>query len=315
MSAVLDQQPTRPIVDPAQGLELVNFAGEKPAATRHLFLAANLLDPARQRDVNLPDGGEELVNHCLKRTHGLLPKCEITPLEYWVEWLPKELFPEGMEHLALTLKDTEQPSATNRIFKPLFGYPHYPVNLIVDATGVAAGEQRGIVEITKLHDVDYGKEDREMQELFFPADWPKPVELRLIRERIEQVAASVADPDVKDVGNDMLASEAQSREYMTFVLDIGQSQLNQRVVSGPGYSYTYRLTPKLRSFAAQLEIKLGINAAVPNIPAPVGLDPALLEYLERRDAALVAGLGEALGGAVERALAANKVATKTKPSE
>lgn len=300
----------RTIVDPTQGLELVNFAGEKPEATRHLFLAANLLDPARQRDINLPYGGEELINPCLKRTYGRLPKCEITPLEFWVEWLPKELFPQGMEHLALTLKDQEQFNPSNRIFKPLFGYPHYPVNLIVDAIGIAAGERRGIVEIQKLFGVDYGKEDREMQDLFFPADWPKPVELRLIGERIEQVADSVADPDVKDVAADMMASVVQSREYMTNVLDIGQTQLNQRVVSGPGFHYTYRLTPKLRSFAEQLEVKLNTNVPVQetiNQAVTANLPPELLEQLATQNTAIAnlgPLLGEAIGKAIKEAVAA-----------
>jgi hypothetical protein len=309
--------------DPTAGLELVSGNEVNLEATRHLFLAANLLDPARQRDIGLPDGGEELVNRCLRRTDGKLPKCEITPLEFWVEWMPKDLFPEGMEHLALSLKGDQQPDgAGNRIFKPLFGYPLYPAHTIVDALGIATGERRGVVEVENLRGTDYGKEDREMQALFFPADWPKPVELRLIRERIEAVADSVADPDAKDTAGYMLTSVDQSTEYMLQIVSVAQTQLAERVT----HQFVHRLTPKVRSFMAQLEIKPPVAAQMQdavNKAVTASLPPEVLEQLNANSAAL-ANLGpqlsEAIGNAVQQAITAAlgqaaKAPAKTKPSE
>lgn len=316
MSAVLDQEVVRPLIDPTAGLELVTGDEVALEATRHLFLAANLLDPQRQRDIDLPDGGEELSNLCLRRTAGKLPKCEITPLELWVEWMPLDLFPAGMEHMALKLKNKAVEGVNGgRIFKPLHGHPYYPAHTIVDALGIASGERRGIVEIENLRGVDYGKHDRELQALFFPADYRKPVELRLIAERIEKVASSVADPDAKDAANFMLLSCAQSREYMETRVSIAQTQLAERK-SG---DFTHRLTPKVRSFMAQLEIKPMMATA--NVQDAVDkalsatLPPEVLEALSQNSAALAnigPAIGEAVGAAVRDALAAAKTPTPTK---
>lgn len=311
MSTVLDQP--RAIVDPTAGLELTSQDEVNLEATRHLFLAANLLDPARQRDIGLTDGGEELANPCLRRTAGKLPKCEITPLEWWVEWMPKDLFPEGMEHMALSLKGDTQPEGSgNRIFKPLFGYPYYPAHTIVDALGLATSERRGIVEIETLRGVDYGKEDRALQTLFFPADWSKPVELRLVEEHILRTAESVADPDAKDTAGFMLASVEQSREYMLSIVSVSQSQLAERK-SG---NYVHRLTPKIRSFMAQLEMKPAVASQMQDAvdrAVTANLPPEVLEQLTANSAALAnlgPAIGEAVGNAVREAVAAAIAAGK-----
>lgn len=306
-------------IDPTAGLELVANDAVDLNATRHLFLAANLLDPARQRDIGMADGGEELANRCLRRTEGKLPKCEITPLEMWVEWMPKDLFPEGMEHMALALKGDVQPEgAGNRIFKPLFGYPYYPAHTIIDALGLATGERRGIVEIENLRGVEYGKQDRELQTLFFPASYIKPVEMRLIREHIETVAGSVADPDVKDTANFMLASVDQSTEYMLQIVSVAQTQLAERK-SG---NYVHRITPKVRSFMAQLEIKPPVASQMQDAvdrAVTASLPPEVLEQLTANSTAIAnlgPAIGEAVGNAVKEAVAAALAAAKsTKKSE
>lgn len=313
MSAVLEQ-PTQPTTDPTAGLELVQSDEGSLEATRHLFLAANLMDPQRQRDIGLADGGEELDNRCLRRTAGRLPKCEITPLEFWVEWMPKDLFPEGMEHLALTLKDPggETIGPNNRIFKPLFGYPYYPAHMVVDALGIATGERRGIVELENLRGTEHGKEDRELQALFFPADWPKPVELRLIEERIQRIAESVADPDVHTTANFMLASVAQSREYMELRVSAAQTQLAER----KSHEYVHRLTPKIRSFMAQLEVKPLMATSVQDTvdrAVSASLPPEVVEQLSANSAALAnlgPALSEAIGSAVREGIAAALAANK-----
>lgn len=317
MSAVME----RTIADPTANLELVSAQAEDIQSTRHLFLAANLLDPGRQRDIGLVDGGEELANVCLRRTQGKLPKCEITPLEFWVEWMPRELIPEGLEHMALALKDNagEALSPDNRIFKPLFGFPYYPGHTIVDALGIPSGERRGIVEIESLRGVEYGKEDRELQALFFPPDYQKPIELRLVREHIEQVAESVADPDAKDAANFMLASADQSGEYMLTAVSVAQTQLAQRV----SHTFVHRLTPKIRSFMAQMEIKPSVAAQMQdtvNRAVTASLPPEILEQLAANSAAMAnigPAIAEAVGNAVAAAIAASKAPpTKaSKPSE
>lgn len=308
---------TAPVTDPTAGLELISGDVEDLRATRHLFLAANLLDPGRQRDINLPDGGEELANVCLRRTTGKLPKCEITPLEFWVEWMPKELFPEGLEHLALSLKDNngEALKETNRIFKPLLGYPYYPAHTVIDALGIANGEHRGIVEIQVLKGVEYGRYDRELQELFFGREYIKPVELRLVEEHILQVADSVADPDAKSAAEDMIVSVTQSRDYMLNAVSVAQTQLAERV----SHKFVHRLTPKIRSFMAQLEMKVPAVSQMQDVvdrALTANLSPEVVEQLNANNAALIAALGPAIGEAIGKAVReAMAGATVTAPAK
>lgn len=316
MSAVME----RTIADPTANLELVSAQAEDLQSPRHLFLAANLLDPARQRDIGLPDGGEEMMNICLRRTQGKVPKCEITPLEFWVEWMPRELIPEGLEHMALALKDNsgEPLNPNNRIYKPLFGFPYYPGHAIIDAIGLVNGERRGIIEIENLRGVEpYSKEASEMQALFFPADYPKPIELRLVRQHIEEVASSVADPDVHATAGFMLASADQCGEYMSTMVSIAQTQLAER----KSHHFVHRLTPKIRSFMAQLEITPPVAAQMQDTvdrAVTAALPPEVIELLSKNSEAL-ANLGpvlaQAISDGVAAAISASKTPAKTKPSE
>lgn len=240
-------------VDTTLGLELVTGDEISLNASRALFLAADLLDPNRRREIGLVDGGEELPNRCLRRTSGLLPRCSITPLEFWGDPLPLELFPDGVR--PYKLKGEPSPEVTfnpNGPFnprlrdKPLFFMPLFPGELIRDA--LEGG--RGIVEIQVLKTVDYGSEYTELQDFFFPVDYVKPIALRLIREHIEQRASSVADPDIRAVADDMLLSCEQSHEYMSELVSVANTQLAERV----SFRHTHRLTPKIRHFMAQLEL-------------------------------------------------------------
>lgn len=246
------------IANPTEGLELVTGDEIALELTRHLFLAGDLLDPARTRDIGLKHGGEELPNRCLRRTSGLLPRCEITPLEFWGEPLPLELFPDGVRPYKLKGMDTPDvkfnPTGAfdpRLRDKPLFFMPLFPGELIVDAMGIASGERRGIVEIEVLRGIEYGSADREFQSLFFGPEYRVPIELRLVRDHIEQVGDSVLDPDAKSVANNMLESCDQFREYIEERVSLANTQLDQRVA----FQHTYRLTPKLRHWMAQLELK------------------------------------------------------------
>jgi hypothetical protein len=307
-----------PNTDPSVGLELVSPDGVNLNATRHLFLAANLMDPARQRDLDLPDGGEDVGHICLRRTAGKIHRCEITPLEMWVDWMPLELFPQGMEHMALSLKGQVADSG-GRIFPQLYGYPYHPAHAITDFTGLASGSRRGIVELENLLGVEYGVQTSQLQDLFFPADYAKPVEIRLVAEHIEKVAGSVADPDVKDTANFMLLSCTESRAYMEQYISASLTRLAERK-SG---DYVHRLTPKDRSFMAQLEMRAPVvNQLQDTVDRAVtaSLPPELLEQMAQNNAVvagLVPALSEAIGNAVREAIqaATAKPATTTKKAD
>lgn len=257
MSQVLTELP----VDQTLGLELVDSQELALEATRHIALCVDLLDPARRLDIGLERGGEELPNRCLRRSNGLLPRCEITPMEFWGIPLPMELFPDGVR--PYKLKGEPSPSTDfnpNGAFnprlldKPLFFMPLFPGDLIYDAVGISANEKRGIVEIQVLKGENYGGADREFQELFF-GGWQLPLAVRLVRDHIEQVADSVLDPDAKSVANDLIQSCDQGRDYMAEIVSIASTQLQTRV----SHQYTHRLTPKIRHFMAQLELKPNDN--------------------------------------------------------
>lgn len=252
-----------PFNDPTAGLELVTGEAVQLEATRHLFLAADLLDPARKRDIGLTDGGEEMRDiDCLRRTNGLLPRCQITPLEMWGKALPAEFFPDGVRldykvknSLFLPPDVTEamptgsyDPRAMSRA--PLYFMPTFPGDQIKSILGPDTHTaDHGVVELSALRGVQYGKEDRELQQLFF-GDWPIPVALRLIRERIEAVAERNVG-DVQDVAADMLRSCDVSEEYLNSVVSLANTQLDTRVL----FQHTYSLTPKVRHYMAQLELK------------------------------------------------------------
>jgi hypothetical protein len=131
------------LTDQTAGLELVTGDEIALNAPRALFLAADLLDPARRADIGLIDGGEELDNPCMRRTAGKLPRCTITPMEFWGVPMPLEQFPEGVR--PLKIKGVEVEGDASRIGrrigldKPTYFMPMYPGDLIVDALGIAVG--------------------------------------------------------------------------------------------------------------------------------------------------------------------------------
>lgn len=312
--------------DPTEGLELVTGDEIALEATRHIFLAGDLLDPARRRDINLPEGGEELANRCLRRTNGLLPRCLITPMEFWGEPLPMEFFPEGVRPYRLkqapatvveqqgggviTGMAVSGPSGNiaRRGDMELYMVPIFPGEQIVNAIGLPTGERRGIVEIEVLRGVDYGSVDREMQNLFFPPDWPLPIQLRLVEERIQQVADSVADPDVKSIAANMLLSATMFREYAMERIGLENTQILQRVK----HNHVYRYSPKIRSFAAQLEIQLqaGPGEQVMNATEKA-LAQVPMEQLAQINAANTEALGKVIADAITQAIAAAVAVSKT----
>jgi hypothetical protein len=312
MSAVLE---ARLPIDPSAGLELVTGDEIALNATRHIFLAADLLSPARTAEIGMPQGGEELDSPCLRRTPGRLNRCNITPLEVWGIPMPLEQFPDGIRPMRIKGAEADEEalrSATGRhigLGKPVYWLPTSPGEQIVDALGIASGQRRGIVEIKKLLGVDYGTYDREMQELFF-GGFEIPIELRLIREHIEQVGNSHADPDVKDIASDMVRSCEESRSYMQARVDLGNSQLRTRIK----HQWTYALTPVLRHFMAQLEVKpegedaMGaLQNQVAQAVAGSGITPEQLQAILAGQAPIIAA---AVAKAVTEAMAAKPTPTE-----
>ncbi len=236
------------IADDASGIPL--------EATRYIFSPGDYLDPARKDQLpHLRRGGEELLsNPCLRRTtNRFLPRCAITPLEFWGEELAWDLFPkEGVSVRApIKLRGVVKQESAGRLFPELFFYPHYPGELIRDAID-AGNESRGIAEITWLRNVDWETgEAQAIQNTIFPADWLLPRELRLVEERINK-AADENTSSIKDICGEMLDACDKFRRYGLSVIGRENTQIAQRVAHIHVYSYS----PKCRSFAEQLEVKL-----------------------------------------------------------
>lgn len=304
MSAVMER-------DLTQGLELVTGDEIALHATRHLFFAGDCLDPDRKHELShLREGGEELSNRCLKRTGGFLPRCTITPMEFWGEALPIEHFPDGVQPYKLKDVEIKDENPTGRTLhgKPLLFMPMYPGHLIVDALGLATGERKGIVEIQVLKGVDYSPETERFNTLFFPATYTKPVELRLIQQRIEEVGDSHSDSDVKSIASDMVQSCEQFRRWAQDKIDKCHTQLDTRI----SHQWTYRYSPQVRALMRQLEIQprnesaQQLNAAVLQAVSNSGISPEVFAQMQERDANLVNKLGEVFSEALSKALSSAK---------
>ena len=293
-----------PYIDPTSGMELTTGDEIALEATRWIWLGMDYLDPARRQQVKrLQRGGEELDNVCLRRTHGFLPRCSFTPLEVWAEWLPIEFFPEGARPLKLKGETTEDlnPNGRTLIGKPLFGYAHYPGEQIHDVVDDLSAEPRGVVEIEALRGVDF--EDagaRKLQQLFFPGD--APLELRLVEQHIEQVAAANPAPEVQLAAEDMLRSCSQSRRWAEGVISKQHTQLDERVT----HQYVHRYAPKVLSLMKQLEMQPRMYAASPvetmlKAMNNTGLTPDILTQMQERDSTMMEKFGEVLSGALAEA--------------
>lgn len=231
-------------------------AGVPLEAPRYIFTVGDFLDPARKDQLeHLRRGGDELLsNPCLRRTtNRFLPKCAITPLEFWGEELAWDLFPkEGVSvRPPVKLRGVAKQEHAGRIFPELFFYPHYPGELIRDAID-AGNEPRGVVEIAQLQAVPWESgEAQAAQEVIFPVNWAIPIQLRLVEEQIQR-AADKNSSDIKNIAGDMLTSCAQFRRYGLNIIGRENTQIAQRVMHQHVYSYS----PKCRSLAEQLEVKL-----------------------------------------------------------
>lgn len=283
-------------------------------ATRYIFTPGDYLDPARKDQLeHLHRGGDELLsNPCVRRTtNRFLPKCAITPLEFWGEELAWDLFPkEGISvRPPVKLKGVRKQESAGRIFPELFFYPHYPGELIRDALD-AGREPRGVVEITQFQAVPWESgEAQAAQEVIFPSSWPIPTQLRLVEEQIQR-AADTNGSDIKSITDEMLTACEQFRRYAMTIIGRENTQIAQRVV----HMHTYSYSPKCRMLADQLEIKLAASTqdtvgvevakALAGIMPPQQIDPAIFA------AAVADAVKQALAVSVKPAEAVEKVEPK-----
>lgn len=299
------------------GMELIadDKLGVPLEATRYIFTPGDYLDPARKDQLeHLRRGGDELLsNPCVRRTTSrFLPKCAITPLEFWGEELAWDLFPkEGISVRApvkLRGVDKRESVPNSRIFPELFFYPHYPGELIRDAID-AGHEPRGIVEISQLRTVPWESgEAQAAQEVIFPVDWAVPIQLRIIEEQIQRAAAANGS-DIKDMANEMLTACEQFRRYAMTIIGKENTQIAQRMVHQHVYSYS----PKCHALADQLEIKL-----VASTQDTVGMEVAkalasIMPTQQIDPAVFAAAVGEAVKQALASATVPAEVVEKAEP--
>lgn len=303
MSAVIQQY------DITEGLELTTGEEVSLEATRWLFYAGDVIDPTRKEDIpRLAIGGEELANVCLHRTGGFIPKCEITPLEMWTEWMDRQDLPSepGVARMPLLLKgELATPLNPNGILpigKQLYGYPFYPGEMITDVLGISRGAQRGVVEVEAVRAVPYETgEVQAVQALYWLPNQPKPVQLRLVEERIHQVAEQ--HQGARDVAEDMLKSCTQFRRYAQNQVNKCHTQLAERVK----HEHVYTYSDKVRMFLEQLEIApKGESVMADSLNRVINNNPELFEQLEARDEKMIERLSTAMATALATALKPTK---------
>lgn len=249
-------------IDDSRGLSLVTKDGAGREQTRYLFTALDVIDPDRKYQLDiLRDGGEEVESRCLRRTPNYIPRCEFTPLEPWFEPIGiNELAGDSMKDLVSVSNDVAplvpanvNPGQFFRQHEPMMGLPHYPGNdlpLVIALVGY-----RGVREISGLRNVDWDSgEARRIQEEFFPRTWDKrqpngqlPVALRVIEDRVKEVAAS----GLSTYSGDMLLSIEHSRRWATTRIGVENGLLQTRTA----HQHTYAYSKTALQLMAQLEIE------------------------------------------------------------
>lgn len=301
-------------IDETKGLVLVTKDGESREKTRYLFTAGDVIDPDRKRQIApLRDGGEEVDARCLRRTPNYIPRCEFTPFETWFEPLGiNELAGDSMKDLVSIGSSTQaelppmvHPGQFFRHQEPMMGMPHYPgvdIGSLIDAVGY-----RGVKEIESLRGNDWEQGYvSHLQETFFPVDWPKPMPLRLIEERIREVGQGA----LGTIADELLASCDQFRQWALGRIGVEHGLLQTRTKHNHTYSYS-RLAPQL---LAQLEIS----------PKDQGSDVSqlaqellkgLLAAQQSPVSAPVVDINAAVEAAVKAALLAHGIGAPTAPTE
>lgn len=245
--------------DETQGMSLGHRVAEGRKLTRYLFMPLDIIDPSRKRqqEGRYAAGGEEIESFCLRRSfcRNYVPRCVLTPLEEWIEPMGiREWAGERMGELVpINQGPHVQPTvpidlAMPQLFRqrePMMGMPHYPgedIALIMEQHG-----HKGVGEIPALrgHLWDEGEAQR-IQNEFFPADWPMPIELRLIEERVREVGKN----GLSEIADQMLARCDASRQFAMAYINVQHGLLRTR----KEHQWTYSYSAIARQLLAQVEI-------------------------------------------------------------
>jgi len=217
-------------------------------AVRYLFFAGDVISPARKEErEDLRAGGDEIGSRCMVRTKGYLRKCRVTPLERWVELIPRELMPEGVTPVGMTPTSDARGSAQGLTsFSPnLYGFPKYPGEEIGWITHASRADGRkGVVELTELFDVEWDDFDRSgIQKMFFP-DFPHvPDTLREIEELIRahsprEVRVGLKMIHTGRMQSQMMVACSQFRRWGTSRIE-AENLLLRIGTTKDGWTYTY----------------------------------------------------------------------------
>jgi len=217
-------------------------------AVRYLFFPGDVINPLRKEErQDLRAGGDEVPSRCLVRTKGYMRKCRITPLERWVDPLPRELMPEGVTPINMVPTSSDQGSAQGLTsFSPnLYGFPKYPGEEIGWITHAAhVNGRKGIVELGELFDIEWDDFDRSgIQRMFFP-DFPYvPPTLREVEELINAHSPRelVVGRKIVHTGriqSQMLLGCSQFRRWGTTRID-AENILLKIGTHKDGWTYTY----------------------------------------------------------------------------
>lgn len=248
MATPMTAPPTYVFDDPSKGLELIDGKGEGVEVTRYVWLGLDALDPDRREQVTrLERGGEEVVSHCLRRSPNFVPRCTITPVEIWKEDMALEHVPDGTRSVEVRDPSVEVVPITVRGMlrgRPLRSVRTYPGE---EMGGILSPV--GIVELTSLHGIEWDSgEAQRIQHEFFPRDWPLPIELRLVEERIRERYNAH-----QGVAEDKLRSIARSRRWAQTRIQTEHALMDINR-AGKGHEWTYTYTPLGRHLLAQLEL-------------------------------------------------------------
>ncbi len=215
---------------------------------RYLFFPGDVISEARKEErEDLRAGGDEIGSRCLVRTKGFLRRCRITPLERWVELMPRELMPEGVTPVNMlptsASKGSEQGFTS---FDPnLYGFGRFPGEEVRWITYAAhAGGRKGIVELTELFDIEWEDFDRSgLQKEFFP-DFPyvpptlSGVEALIRAHTPREMAIGRKLVRTGVVQSQMLVACSQFRRWATTRIE-AENLLLKIGTTKDGWTYTY----------------------------------------------------------------------------
>lgn len=230
-------------IDETRNLTLVTAQGESREDTQYLWTPLDVIDPDRKHQLaHVERGGEEVASKCLRRSwcHNFVPRCTFTPLEKWFEPIGiAELIPDGIRPSTLKLADVPlvpegmPPTQFFMRHQDPIGIPTYPgedAPLIMQVAGY-----RGLTRVNSLFGKVWDSGDVQLiQEEFFPFDKPLPIALRLIEDRIKEVAKS----GYPQLGDEMLKSCDTARRWARRRIDIEHTLLDTRTRHNHTYSYS-----------------------------------------------------------------------------